>query len=105
MSFLVLVTPCCQVLFGGKRAGQRLSPPAAPHFAVFKGWVPDSLHYRVPWRLGDNRVPLELIELGIETSRQKEQACFELAERFRASDDPAEAKRLGDKLWRMAFGE
>jgi hypothetical protein len=26
-------------------------------------------------------------------------------ERFRASDDPAEAKQLGDKLGRMAFVE
>jgi hypothetical protein len=55
-------------------------------------------------RLSDNRVLLELIELGIETSKQKEQAFFERAERFRASDDPAEAKRLGDELGRMAFG-
>ena len=78
---------------------------AAPPFAVSKGWEPDSLHYRVPWRLIDSRVLLEPIELGIETSMQKEQAFFELAERFRASDDPAEAKQLGDKLGRMAFGE
>jgi hypothetical protein len=56
-------------------------------------------------RLSDNRVLLELIELGIEASRQKEQEFFELAERFRASDDPTEAKRLGDELGRMVFGE
>lgn len=56
-------------------------------------------------RLSDNRVLLELIELGIEASRQKEQEFFELAERFRASNDPNEAKRLGDKLGRMVFGE
>lgn len=56
-------------------------------------------------RLSDNRVLLELIELGIEASRQKEQEFFELAERFRASNDPSEAKRLGDKLGRMVFGE
>jgi len=56
-------------------------------------------------RLSDNRVLLELIELGIETSKQKEQAFFELAERFRASDDPAAAKQLGDKLGRMVFGQ
>jgi len=56
-------------------------------------------------RLSDNRVLLELIELGIEANKQREQAFFELAERFRASDDPAEAKQLGDKLGRMVFGE
>jgi hypothetical protein len=56
-------------------------------------------------RLSDNRVLLDLIELGIEASRQKEQEFFELAERFRASDNPAEAKRLGDELGRMVFGE
>jgi len=55
--------------------------------------------------LSDNRVLLELIELGIETSQQKEQAFYDLAERFRASDDPVEAKQLGDKLGRMVFGE
>jgi hypothetical protein len=56
-------------------------------------------------RLSDNHVLLELIELGIEANKQREQAFFELAERFRASDDPAEAKQLGDKLGRMVFGE
>jgi hypothetical protein len=56
-------------------------------------------------RLSDNRVLLELIELGIETSKQKEHAFFELAERFRASKDSAEAKQLGDELGRMVFGE
>jgi hypothetical protein len=56
-------------------------------------------------RLSDNRVLLELIELGIETSKQREQAFFELAERFRASDDPAEAKQLADELGRMVFGQ
>jgi len=55
-------------------------------------------------RLSDNRVLLDLIELGIEANRQKEQEFFELAERFRASSDPSETKRLGDELGRMVFG-
>jgi hypothetical protein len=55
-------------------------------------------------RLSDNRVLLDLIELGIEASRNKEEEFFELADRFRASEDPAEAKRLGDELGRMVFG-
>ena len=56
-------------------------------------------------RLSDNRILVELIELGIEASKQKERAFFELAERFRASKDPVESKRLGDELGRFVFGE
>ena len=56
-------------------------------------------------RLSDNRVLVELIELGIEASKQKEKVFFELAERFRATKDPAESKRLGDELGRFVFGE
>ncbi len=56
-------------------------------------------------RLSDNRVLLELIELGIEASQQKERHFFELAERFRASKDAEEAKRLGNELGRFVFGE
>ncbi|HEV2732952.1 MAG TPA: hypothetical protein VGV15_23215 [Terriglobales bacterium] len=56
-------------------------------------------------RLSDNRVLVELIELGIEASKQKEKAFFELAERFRASKDPIESKQLGDELGRFVFGE
>jgi len=56
-------------------------------------------------RLSDNRVLVELIEEGIEAHKQKEQAFFRLAERFRAADDSAEVKRLGDELGRFVFGE
>ena len=56
-------------------------------------------------RLSDNRVLVELIELGIETRKQKEKDFFALAERYRSADDPDEAKRLGDELGRMVFGE
>ena len=56
-------------------------------------------------RLSDNRIPVELIELGIEARKQKEKAFFELAERFRAASDPQQAKRLGDELGRLVFGE
>jgi hypothetical protein len=54
-------------------------------------------------RLSDNRVLVELIELGIEARKQKEKAFFELAERFRAASDPEEAKRLGDELGLLVF--
>lgn len=56
-------------------------------------------------RLSDNRVLVELIELGIEARKHKEQAFFELAERFRAASDPEQAKRLGDELGRLVFGK
>jgi len=56
-------------------------------------------------RLSDNRVLVELIEQGIEAGKQRENAFFELAERFRAAKDPEQVKRLGDELGRMVFGE
>jgi hypothetical protein len=56
-------------------------------------------------RLSDNRVLVELIELGIEARKQKEKAFFDLAERFRSESDPQHAKRLGDELGRLVFGE
>ncbi len=56
-------------------------------------------------RLSDNRILVELIELGIEARKQKEKAFFELAERFRATSDPQQAKRLGVELGRLVFGE
>lgn len=35
----------------------------------------------------------------------KEKALFEVAERSRAASDPQEARRLGDELGRLVFGE
>jgi metal-responsive CopG/Arc/MetJ family transcriptional regulator len=55
-------------------------------------------------RLSDNRVLVELIEQGIEAAKQKEQAFFELAERFRTSKGADEVKKLGDELGRFVFG-
>lgn len=55
--------------------------------------------------LSDNRVLVELIEQGIEARQQKEKAFFQLAERFRAADDPAQVKQLGNQLGRFVFGE
>lgn len=56
-------------------------------------------------RLSDNRILVELIELGIESRKQKEKAFLELAGRFRAGSDPHQAKRLGDEWGRLVFGE
>jgi hypothetical protein len=55
-------------------------------------------------RLSCNRMLVELIENGIEAEKRKQQEFFELAERFRNTTDPEEAKRLGDALGRMVFG-
>ncbi len=55
-------------------------------------------------RLSDNRILVELIEEGIEASKQKERAFVDLAERFRAATDPQEVKTLGEKLGRFVFG-
>jgi hypothetical protein len=54
-------------------------------------------------RLSDNRVLVELIELGIEARKEKEKAFFELAERFRNASDPDDARRLGDQLGLFVF--
>ncbi len=55
--------------------------------------------------LSDNRVLVELIEQGIEARQQKEKMFFQLAERFRAADDPEQVKQLGNQLGRFVFGE
>jgi hypothetical protein len=56
-------------------------------------------------RLSANRVLVELVEEGIEARQRKEKEFRDLAERFRAAKDPAEAERLGDQLGRMVFGD
>lgn len=56
-------------------------------------------------RLSGNRVLVELVELGLEARKQKEKAFFELAERFRSTDNPTEVKQLGDEMGRFVFGE
>ena len=55
--------------------------------------------------LSDNRVLVELIEQGIEARQQKEKAFFQLAERFRAANDPEQVKQLGNQLGRFVFSE
>lgn len=55
--------------------------------------------------LSSNRILVELVENGLEARRRKEQEFFALAERFRSVEDEEEAKRLGDELGKMVFGE
>jgi hypothetical protein len=49
--------------------------------------------------------PIKAVRLGIEARKRKEKAFFELAERFRATSDPQQAKRLGEELGLLVFGE
>jgi hypothetical protein len=54
-------------------------------------------------RLSSSRMLVELIENGIEAEKRKQQEFFGLAEKFRETADPEEAKKLGAKLGRMVF--
>jgi hypothetical protein len=56
-------------------------------------------------KLSANRMIVDLIEHGIEAEKRREREFFDLAERFRAAADPDEAKRLGDEMGRMMFGD
>lgn len=56
-------------------------------------------------RLSATRMLVELIENGIESEKRRQQEFFDLAERFRNENDPETAKRLGDQLGRMVFGD
>ena len=54
-------------------------------------------------KVSANRMLVELIEDGIGAEKRKQQEFFELAERFRNTADPEEAKRLGDQLGGIVF--
>ena len=56
-------------------------------------------------RVSANRMLVELIENGMEAEKRKQREFFDLAERFRNATDPDEAKRLGDQMGRMVFGD
>jgi hypothetical protein len=51
-----------------------------------------------------NKVLVELIESGIEAEQRRQTEFFELAERFRAANDPEEVRQLGERMGRMVFG-
>jgi hypothetical protein len=48
---------------------------------------------------------MELIEKGMRARKEREQAFFELAKRFREAKDPEQVRQLGDQLGRFVFGE
>jgi hypothetical protein len=55
--------------------------------------------------LSTSRLLARLVEEGLEAEQRKRSQFMELAERFRAAPDPAEAKKLGHELGRMIFGD
>jgi hypothetical protein len=55
-------------------------------------------------RVSANRMIVELVENGLEAQERKQKEFATLAERFRRTEDPEEAKQLGDQLGRMIFG-
>lgn len=54
-------------------------------------------------KVSANRMLVDLIEHGLSAEKRRQREFFELAERFRNTADPDEAKRLGDQLGRMIF--
>lgn len=51
-----------------------------------------------------SRLLSRLVEAGLESELGRQGRFLELAGRFRATSDPAEARKLGDQLGRMVFG-
>jgi hypothetical protein len=51
-----------------------------------------------------NRVLENLIEMGLEAKAAEKRRFFELAERLRDTNDPAELERVKSEMARMTFG-
>lgn len=51
-----------------------------------------------------NRVLENLIEAGLEAKEAEKRRFFELAERLRSTDDPAELEEVKSEMARMTFG-
>ncbi|MFI5116056.1 MAG: hypothetical protein ACHP8B_05085 [Terriglobales bacterium] len=51
-----------------------------------------------------NRVLENLIEMGLEAKAAEKRRFFELAERLRDTNDPAELERIKSEMARMTFG-
>ena len=59
---------------------------------------------REPLNLSTAPMLVKMMEKEIQAEKRKQQAFFDLVERFREEKDPDVAKRLGDQLGRMVFG-
>ena len=55
-------------------------------------------------RVSGNRAIVDLLSDAIAAYEQRRKAFLDLANRFQKSTDPAETKRLREKLARMTFG-
>jgi predicted DNA-binding protein len=56
-------------------------------------------------RTSTNHVLVELIETGIESREAEKTRLFQLADQLSQASDPAERKRIKEKLARITFGE
>jgi len=56
-------------------------------------------------RTSASRVLVDLIETGLQAKEAQHQRFFELSDRLSEATDPAERKRLQEKLARMTFAE
>ena len=56
-------------------------------------------------RVSATRMLVELVENGMEAEHHRQQQLVDLVERFRSEPDPEVAKRLGDQLGKMVFGD
>lgn len=61
-----------------------------------------SLAYRQ--KRSANRVLENLIEMGLEAKAAEKRRFFELAERLRDTNDPAELERVKSEMARITFG-
>ena len=56
-------------------------------------------------KVSTNRVLVELIETGIESKESEKSRFFGLADQLTLTTDPAERKRIKERLAEMTFGE
>lgn len=55
-------------------------------------------------RVSASRVLADLVEVGLDAEQRRREEFLQLARKFRAAEDTAEAERLGDQLGRLLFG-
>lgn len=55
--------------------------------------------------ISTSRLLARLVKEGLESEISRRERFAELAQRFRTTVDPAEARKLGNRLGRMVFGD
>lgn len=54
--------------------------------------------------ISTSRLLARLVEEGLESEAHRRERFSDLAQKFRTTTDPTEARKLGDQLGRMVFG-